>query len=90
MDRIENDTSNNSSIVACVFVTAVMFYITLLPSNERRNKRIDIDEWAGFMKYTVDTGSGAIIYILGLIKIGSDIPKLIGVEIHRHADSMIS
>jgi hypothetical protein len=32
-------------------------------------------------------GSGAIIYILSFLKIGSGIKKLIG-GIHRHTDSM--
>jgi hypothetical protein len=30
------------------------------------------------MKYTVEMGSGAMIYILGFIKIGSGIQKLLG------------
>jgi hypothetical protein len=38
-----NDASNNSSIVACVFITAVMFFTKPLPSNEKRNKCIDTD-----------------------------------------------
>jgi hypothetical protein len=39
------------------------------------------------MKYTVDIGSGVMIYILSLIKIGSATQKLIG-GLHRHTDSM--
>jgi hypothetical protein len=35
------------------------------------------------MKYAVEMGSGAMICIPSLIKIGSDIQKLIG-GIHRH------
>jgi hypothetical protein len=35
------------------------------------------------MKYAVEMGSGALIYIPSFIKIGSGILKLI-VEIHRH------
>jgi hypothetical protein len=34
--------------------------------------------WDGFMKYAVEMGSGAMIYIPSFIKIGSDIQKLIG------------
>jgi hypothetical protein len=32
----------------------------------------------GFVKYAVETGSGAMIYIPSFIKIGSGIQKLIG------------
>jgi hypothetical protein len=35
------------------------------------------------MKYAVEMGSGAVIYIPSFIKIGSAIQKLIG-AIHRH------
>jgi hypothetical protein len=46
-------------------------------------------EWReGFTKYVVEMGSGAIIYIPSLIKIGSDIQKLIR-GIQRHTDSMV-
>jgi hypothetical protein len=45
-----------------------------------------ITDWKGFMKYAVEMGSGAMIYIPSLIKIGSAIQKLIG-GIHRqHSD----
>jgi hypothetical protein len=40
------------------------------------------------MKYAIEMGSGVMIYILSLIKIGSGIQKLIG-KIHRHTDSMV-
>jgi hypothetical protein len=41
------------------------------------------------MKYAVEMGSSAMIYIPSLIKIGSAIQKLVGKgEIHRHTDSM--
>jgi hypothetical protein len=39
------------------------------------------------MKYAVEMGSGAVIYIPSFIKIGSVIERLIG-GIHRHTDSM--
>jgi hypothetical protein len=39
------------------------------------------------MKYAVEVGSGAMIYIPGFIKFGSGIQNLIG-GIHRHTDSM--
>jgi hypothetical protein len=37
----------------------------------------------GFMRYAVEIGSGAMIYMPNFIKIGSRIRKLIG-EINRH------
>jgi hypothetical protein len=39
------------------------------------------------MKYPVEMGSGAMIYISSFIKICSGIQKLTG-EIHRHTDSI--
>jgi hypothetical protein len=39
------------------------------------------------MRYTVEMGSGAMIYIPSVIKIDPDIQKLMG-GIHRHTDSM--
>jgi hypothetical protein len=36
------------------------------------------------MKYTVEMGSGAIIYIPSFIKIGSGNQKLIGGDSHTH------
>jgi hypothetical protein len=39
------------------------------------------------VKFVVEMGSGAVIYILSFIKIGTSIQKLIG-GIHRHTDSM--
>jgi hypothetical protein len=42
------------------------------------------------MKYAVEMGSGAMIYIPSFRKIGSGIQKLIGEEgIYRHTDSMV-
>jgi hypothetical protein len=44
----------------------------------------------GFMKYAVEMGSGAMIYIPSCIKIGSGIQKLTGVETetHKYTDSV--
>jgi hypothetical protein len=39
------------------------------------------------MKYAVEMGSGAMIYIPSFMKTGSGTQKLIG-GIHRHTDSM--
>jgi hypothetical protein len=35
MGHIENDASNNSSIVVYVLITAVTFFVEPLPSNDR-------------------------------------------------------
>jgi hypothetical protein len=40
------------------------------------------------MKYTVEMGSGAMIYISSFIKIGSGIQKLID-GIHRHTQTAL-
>jgi hypothetical protein len=40
------------------------------------------------MKYAVEMGSGAMVHIPSLIKIGSVIQKLIGRGMHRHTVSM--
>jgi hypothetical protein len=36
------------------------------------------DWWEVFKKYTIEMGSGAVIYMPNFIKIGSDIQKLLG------------
>jgi hypothetical protein len=49
---------------------------------------IQTHRWQGFMKYAVEIGSGAMIYIPSFIKIGSGIQKLIRWrEIHRYIDT---
>jgi hypothetical protein len=40
------------------------------------------------MKYAVEVGSGAMIYIPSFIKTGSGTQKLMGGGIHRHTDIM--
>jgi hypothetical protein len=40
------------------------------------------------MKYAVEMGSGAMIYIPSFIKIDSGIQRLVG-GINRHTDSMV-
>jgi hypothetical protein len=42
------------------------------------------------MKYAVEMGSGAMIYIPGFINIGSGIQKLLVVRIHRQHGDRIS
>jgi hypothetical protein len=79
MDRIENDMSNNSSIVACVFVVVV----TILPSSCLATisgyTYRHTDLWEGSIKCAVVMDS----YIPSFVKIGSGIQKLIEVGIHR-------
>jgi hypothetical protein len=42
----------------------------------------------GFMKYSIEMSSGAMMYIPSFIKIGSDIQRLIR-GIYRHTDSKV-
>jgi hypothetical protein len=85
MDLIENYASN-SLIVACIHYHSNMF-MELLPSTKRRdtfNQAVVLqqweaytyrhpDWWEGFMKYAVEMGWGAMVYIASFIKIGSGI-----------------
>jgi hypothetical protein len=63
MDGIENSSSSNSSTVACI---RCQWNVSteLLPSND----------WGGdshgFMKYTIEMGSGVMIYMPSFIKTG--------------------
>jgi hypothetical protein len=80
----------------CSICCHVNVFTELSPSNENRNTLHwasayqsqegctyrHTDWWEGFMKYTVEVGSGAMIHIPSFIKIGSGIRKLIG-GIHR-------
>jgi hypothetical protein len=86
MDRIENDTFSNSSVVACVFVAAVTFLSNrcLVTYTYKHTGSME-----GFMKYAVQMGSGAMIYIPSFIKTGLGIQRLIGGR-HRHTDSMMT
>jgi hypothetical protein len=60
-----------------------------LPSNDRRDIRSHTDGWERFMKYVVEMGTAAMIYIYipSFIKTGSGIRKIIR-GIHRHTESM--
>jgi hypothetical protein len=87
MDCIENDSPNNSSIALCVLVAVVMFLPNSSPAAIRGyayRQRL----MGEFMKYVVETGSGAIIYIPSFIKIGAGIQKLIkgGAQTYRQHD----
>jgi hypothetical protein len=49
----------------------------------------DTDRWEGFIKYAVEMGSGAMMYIPNFIKTGSGIHELTGnSQTHRHTDRM--
>jgi hypothetical protein len=47
-----------------------------LPINDRGMHITDTGKWVGFMKYTVETDLGAMIYIPSFIQICSGIQKL--------------
>jgi hypothetical protein len=50
-----------------------------LPNNDTRGYTYrHTDLWEGFVKYAIEMGSGATIYIPSFIKIGAGIQKLIG------------
>jgi hypothetical protein len=59
-------------------------FIELLPSNDTH---ADTDWWEGFMKYTVEMGSGTMIYIPTFMH--SDIQKLIRGDSQTHIDRMV-
>jgi hypothetical protein len=57
-----------------------------LPSNYKRDTQTDTQTKGGFMKYVVQMGSDAMIYISSIIKMGLGIQNLIG-RIHKHTDT---
>jgi hypothetical protein len=65
--------ANNSYVVACVLVAA---------GDTHWDWREEL------MKYGAVIGLGAMIYVRSFIKIGCDIQKLNGEEIHRHTESI--
>jgi hypothetical protein len=67
MDGTENDTSNNSFIVRCVFVDAATFLLS------RRQATIGGTLIEEFMKYAAEMGSGAMIYMPSVLNTESDI-----------------
>jgi hypothetical protein len=74
---MENDASHNSSIVACVFFAAGRFLPSRCLATINEHTYRHADGWEGFMKYTVQKGSGAMINVPSFIKIDSAIQKLI-------------
>jgi hypothetical protein len=62
-DRIKNDASNNSLIVACVFVAAVTFFSEPLPSDVKGIEAYKSTEHLEkFIDYVVELGSCAMVY----------------------------
>jgi hypothetical protein len=83
-DRIENDASNNSSLFL-VFVAAGTCIPSRCLTTIREYKNRHTDWWEGFIKYSVEMGSNAMIYIPSSIIIGWSIQKLKGGD--SHADT---
>jgi hypothetical protein len=88
MDRIENDTSNISYIVA-VFVATVTFPPSRFLPRAGEYTEIETDGW-DFMAYAVEMGSGPIMQIPSFIQIGSSIQKLMGGEAQRQRGDRIN
>jgi hypothetical protein len=82
-DRIENDTSDSYSIVASVFVDAILFLLSRCLVTTAGYTFRGIDWWEIFMKWAVEIGSGAMIYVPSFIKIRSGINFVIR-GLHRH------
>jgi hypothetical protein len=84
----DNDASNSSSFVACIYSRGHVFKQPL-PSNDRRDHTYrHTNCWEEFMKYAVKMGSDTMIYIPSFIKIGLCIKKLIG-GTHRQQGHLI-
>jgi hypothetical protein len=89
---IENDASNNSSIVACVFLATVTFLPSLRLVTTGGYWCTHKHRWYGSMKSAVEMSSVAMIYISNFITIGSGIQKLSGGRgyTHKQHDDLIS
>jgi hypothetical protein len=87
MGSIEKDTSNNSSIVVCVFIAAVRFSQSrcLAKMGGYTYRHTD---W-GFMTYAFEMGSGAVIYTKFYKDLFRHSKLMGGGGIHRHTDSMV-
>jgi hypothetical protein len=80
--HIENDASNNSSVVACVFVTGVMFLLSRCLATIGGYTYRHTDWWEGIFNEAVEMGS---VYVPSFIKIGSGIQKFIeDTQTHTH------
>jgi hypothetical protein len=81
--HVENDASDTSSIVVCVFVAMSIF----LQSHCLATRGgFSPSQWLGMrdLRNTLEMGSGAMIYMSCFIKTGSAIQKLIGVDTKTH------
>jgi hypothetical protein len=92
-DRIENEASDNSSTVACVFVVVTMFLPSrcLGPIGVYTYIQTDrhTDCFVRYMKWAVKMLSGAMICVhTKFHKDWFSYSKLIG-DIHRQTDSMV-
>jgi hypothetical protein len=76
-DRIENNESNNYFIIACIISAAVTFLPSRSIPTTGGYTYKHTDRWEGFMKYDVEMGSGAMIYVPSFIKIGHSIQNLV-------------
>jgi hypothetical protein len=70
MDCTEDDAFNNSSVVSCIFIAAVIFLMSLCLAMIGRYTYRHTDWWKGFMNYAVQMASCATMYIPGFIKSG--------------------
>jgi hypothetical protein len=78
-DHIGDDSPRNYSIVACIFVAALTFILSCCLATIRGYIWREENIYEVFMKCAVEKGSGVMIYIPGLMKIGSAIQTFIGV-----------
>jgi hypothetical protein len=69
MDRIENDASNNPSIVACVFLAAVTFLLSRYIGTSGGYTYRHTDLCEGFIKYAAEMVSDAMTYIPSFIRL---------------------
>jgi hypothetical protein len=84
--RIENDGSNNYSVVECVIFAAVTFLPSLCLANKGKLHR-HINRWEGFKNYVVELSSGAMISIANYITIQNVVK---GIRRNRENEEYIS
>jgi hypothetical protein len=81
--------SNDSSIVACVFVAAVTFLLSPCLATIGSDTYKHTDRWKRFMRDAIEMGSGAMIYMPSFIKTDSGIQMLMW-RIHKQHGDLIS
>lgn len=69
-----------------VFVAMGMCLLSCCLATTRGDTHTHTDWWEGFMKYILETGLGAMIYIRSFIKIGWGVKNLTG---NTHTDSKV-